>query len=76
MGNFHPLSLLNNDYKAFAKSLAMCLEKGISSLINLDQVDFIAGRHVAHNRRRLFHVMSEARDRVVLSVSHTVKVRF
>uniref|UniRef100_A0A8C5FMU7 Reverse transcriptase domain-containing protein n=1 Tax=Gadus morhua TaxID=8049 RepID=A0A8C5FMU7_GADMO len=60
MDNFRPLSLLNNDYKIFAKTLAMRLEKVISSLIHLDQVGFIAGRYSAHNMRRLFHVMSEA----------------
>uniref|UniRef100_A0A667X5D4 Reverse transcriptase domain-containing protein n=1 Tax=Myripristis murdjan TaxID=586833 RepID=A0A667X5D4_9TELE len=60
MGNFRPLSLLNNDYKIFAKALALCLEKVISSLVHLDQVGFIAGRHASHNMRRLFHVMSEA----------------
>ncbi len=46
--------------KFFAKILAMCLEKVISSLIHIDQAGFIAGRHAAHNMRRLFHVMSEA----------------
>ncbi len=57
MGNFHPLSLLNNDYKVFAK-IDMRFEKVIS--FHLDQTGFIVGHHVAHNMRRLFHVTSEA----------------
>ena len=60
MRNFRPLSLLNNDYKVFAKILAMRLEKVIHSVIHQDQVGFIAGRCASHNMRRLFHVMSEA----------------
>lgn len=47
----------------------MHLEKVISSLIHLDQVGFIAGRHSAYNMRRLFHVMSEA-----LSLQHPAVV--
>lgn len=41
MSNCRPLSLLNNDYKLFAKILAVRTETVISSLIHLDQVGFI-----------------------------------
>ena len=41
MNNFHPLSLLNNDYKLFAKILALRLEKVAPSLSHLDQVGFV-----------------------------------
>lgn len=60
MGNYRPLSLLNNDYKIFAKALAGRLAEVIPSLIHLDQVGFIAGRNASQNMRRLFHVFSEA----------------
>ena len=43
MTNFRPKSMLNNDYKLFAKILAMPMETAISSLIHLDQVRFIKG---------------------------------
>ena len=43
MTNFHPKSMLNNDYKLFAKILAMPVETALSSLIHLDQVRFIKG---------------------------------
>lgn len=56
MGNFRPLSLLNNDYKVFAKVLALRLEKVITSLAHIDQVGFIPGRLAANNMRRLLQV--------------------
>lgn len=62
MGNFRPLSLLNNDYKIFTKMLAVRLEKVIPSIINLDQVGFISGRKAAQNMRRLYHIMTEAKS--------------
>lgn len=34
MCNFRPLSLLNDDYKLFAKILSMCLERVVPSLVN------------------------------------------
>lgn len=60
MNNFHPLNLLNNDYKLFAKILAVHMEAVVSSLIHLDQVGFIKGGLVSDNMRRLFHVMAKA----------------
>lgn len=41
MSNCRTFSLLNNDYKLFAKILAVRTETVISSLIHLDQVGFI-----------------------------------
>lgn len=60
MGNFRPLSILNNDYKIFAKVLAIRIEKVIPSLIHVDQTGFIKGRYASNNMRRLFQVMYEA----------------
>ena len=61
MTNFRPISMLNNDYKLFAKILAMRMETAISSLIHLDQVVFIKGRLASNNMRILFPVMAAAR---------------
>lgn len=60
MGNFHPLSLLNNDYKLFAKVLALHLDEVITSLVHIDQVGFMPGRRSANNMRRLLQVMLKA----------------
>ena len=60
MTNFRPISMLNNDYKMFAKILAMRMETAISSLIHLDQVGFVKGRFASNNMRRLFQVMATA----------------
>ncbi len=60
MGNYRPLSLLNSDYKLFAKILAMRLEKVVPSLVHFDQVGFVKGRSTADNIRRLLHVMNRA----------------
>lgn len=43
MCNYGPLILLNNDYKMFAKILALLLEKVVPSLVHFDQVGFLKG---------------------------------
>uniref|UniRef100_A0A667ZNP8 Reverse transcriptase domain-containing protein n=1 Tax=Myripristis murdjan TaxID=586833 RepID=A0A667ZNP8_9TELE len=60
MSNYRPLSLLNNDYKIFAKILALRLEKVVPSLVHFDQVGFVKGRHASSNMRKLFHVIHRA----------------
>lgn len=60
VNNYRPLSLLNNDYKLFAKILAKRLEKVVSNLIHLDQVGFIPGRLLSNNMRRLLQIMHMA----------------
>ncbi len=61
MSNFRPLSILNNNYKLFAKILARQMERVITSLIHIDQAGFIQGRLASNNMRRLLHVMTRAR---------------
>ena len=60
VNNYRPLSLLNNDYKLFAKILAKRLEKTVSTLIHLDQVGFIPGQLLSNNMRRLMQIMQVA----------------
>lgn len=55
--NYRPISLLNNDYKIFAKLLAKRLEEVISPLIHVDQVSIIPGCLLSNNMRRLFQIM-------------------
>ncbi len=58
--NNRPVSLIPCDLKAYAKTLASCMEKVIHSLIKEDQTGFIKGRQASDNIRRLFHVLDFA----------------
>ncbi len=78
MSNFRPLSILNNDYKIFAKILARRAENVISSLIHVDQVGFIKGRLASNNMRRLLQVMlrAEASQHLAIAVSPDAEKAF
>lgn len=49
IGNWHPLSMLNSDYKIYTKALANRLNKVLPYLIHSDQVGFMKGRSAADN---------------------------
>ena len=49
IANWRPLTLLNCDYKIFAKALANRLECVIQDLIHSDQAGFLKGRSIADN---------------------------
>ena len=42
--NWRPITFLTTDYNCFTKALAMKLQKTLHSLIDPDQVGYIAGR--------------------------------
>lgn len=44
MNGWHPISVLNNDYKTYAKILALRSSKVVPYLIHLDQTGFVQGR--------------------------------
>lgn len=52
MDNFHPITLLNNDYKVFTHIYVNRLKVGINDFINESQSGFLKGRSI-HNNIRL-----------------------
>lgn len=69
MGDYRPLSILNMDYKIFAKVLVMRIEKVIPSLIHVDQAGFIT-----NNMSRLFQIMHTAETSLHLAIAVSLDV--
>ena len=55
--NWHPISLLNTDYKILTKLLAMRLQKVISSLVSSDQTVYIKERFIGENIRTIVDII-------------------
>lgn len=72
--SYHPISLLNCDYKILTKILATRIDNVIPTVIDPDQTGFIPGRQSFYNMRRLFnilytpHAASEENTEVVISL--------
>ena len=49
--NWRPITLLNCDYKIFAKAIANLIVKVLISVINSDQTGFLKGRFIGENIR-------------------------
>ena len=49
VSNWRPLSLLNVNYKLFAKLLAIRLQEVLNEIIHPDQTGFIKGRYIGEN---------------------------
>ena len=47
IANYHPITLLNSDYKLYTKILAMRLAMVIHSVVHPDQAGFIPGRQIS-----------------------------
>lgn len=60
--NYWPISLLNADYKIYAKVLANRLGKVLDVLIHPDQCGFMPGRSTTDNGRLLAHVLIPAQQ--------------
>ena len=51
------LTLLNTDYKIFAKALALRIKPLLPKLIHKNQTGFISGRHISHNIRTVMDII-------------------
>ena len=56
--NWHPISLLNIDYKIISKALAKRVEHCLPKLIHSDQTGFVHGRYIGQN----IHLLSDIMD--------------
>lgn len=61
--NFRPISLLNNDYKIFTKTMAERLKKILNGYIKEDQAGFLPNHHIRDNVRTVVD-MIEYGDKV------------
>lgn len=56
--NWHPLTLLNCDYKIATKAITNRIKSVIPQLINNDQTDFLKGRFIGENIRLINNVIN------------------
>lgn len=59
--NWRSLTMLNVDYKIFAKALANRLKMVLPTIIDKDQTGFMAGRNIISNIRRSMEIMEYAK---------------
>lgn len=59
IGNYRPISILNNDYKIFAKMLASRLKQVIGTVVNNNQAYSIQGRDIANTILSIKYVMDK-----------------
>lgn len=57
IGNWRPLSLLNTDYKIYAKILANRLDQVLPYLISANQIGFMKGRSISDNLSTLLAIV-------------------
>ena len=57
--NWHPITLLNADYKIAVKAIARRIEPMLSKLVHRNQTGFIKERYIAENVRLISDIMEQ-----------------
>lgn len=57
LDNWHPITLLNVDYKLLSHIYAYRLKKGLNEIISECQTGFMAGRHISWNIRLILDLL-------------------
>ena len=60
--NWHPLTLLNTDFKILAKLLANKFKPCLENLIHPCQTGFIAGWSISNNTRKILDIVNYAEE--------------
>ena len=55
--NWHPLTLLNADYKIISKCFALRMKRYLENLIHIDQKRFMQGRVIGCNIRKMLDII-------------------
>lgn len=72
IANYRPITLLNCDYKAFTKALALKLARTIPSIIHENQAGFVPGRSITDQIRLTQMIMEYAKVKEVNGVIVTL----
>lgn len=62
LSNWHPITLLNTDYKVLTKALALRLQSCVKEVISDDQTGFLSGRYIGMNVRCIQDALQYAQD--------------
>ena len=55
--NWRPITLLNQDYKLIAKSIASRIKKTLKTIINSDQSGYVPDRYIGENINRILNML-------------------
>ena len=68
LSNWHPITLLNVDYKIASKVIAERLESVLLKLINPDQTGFVKGRYIGQNIQLLMDALEQTSRQDILGI--------
>ena len=66
--NWRPITLLNQDYKLYAKALATRLKTTLPDIIHSDQTGFVHNRYIGENIVKLVDIIKHCDDENIPAV--------